>query len=228
MPVLLAYEPTIRNSAVMEHEYTEAVAEQQEEMETDVIAEHLESYALAARALGGETDAFEKLVASYRGMMLRVAYRIVRDQASAEDAVQDALILAWQHLPGLREAGALRSWLMRIVVNQCLSLKRRHARATQFALQSLAEQETDLAAGIAEQQEGYLERNWDIARAIEKLPAKQQPAIILHYYHGMTLSEMSQTLQISENTLKKRIQAALINLRRMLHVADRDKAVSRQ
>src|SRR5690349_11614209 len=148
MPVLLAYEPTIRNSAVIEHEYTEAVAEQQEEMETDVIAEYLESYALAARALGGETDAFEKLVASYRGMMLRVAYRIVRDQASAEDAVQDALILAWQHLSSLREAGALRSWLMRIVVNQCLSLKRRHARATQFALQSQAEQETDLAARI--------------------------------------------------------------------------------
>ena len=228
MPVLLDSELTTCISAVVENAYTEAVAEQQEEVEPDVTSEHLESYALATHALEGETDAFEKLVASYRGVMLRVAYRIVRDQACAEDAVQDALVLAWQHLPGLREAGALRSWLMRIVVNQCLSFKRRHARATQFVLQSLAEQETDLAARIADQHAGCLERNWDIAQAIEKLPVKQQPAIILHYYHGMTLSEMSQTLQTSENTLKKRIQAALINLRRMLHTADRDSIVSRQ
>ena len=45
---------------------------------------------------------------------------------------------------------------------------------------------------------------------------KQRVVIILHYYNGMTLPEMAQALQISENTLKKRIQAALTNLRRML------------
>src|SRR5690242_16579664 len=116
MPVLLAYEPTTCISAVVENEYTESVAEQQEEVVSDVTSKLLEAYALAAHALEGETDAFEKLVDSYRGVMLRIAYRIVRDQASAEDAVQDALILAWQHLSSLREAGALRSWLMRIVV----------------------------------------------------------------------------------------------------------------
>ncbi len=222
MPVLLAYEPTTCISAVVENEYTESVAEQQEEVVVDGTSELLEAYALAAHALEGEADAFEKLVDSYRGMMLRVAYRIVRDQASAEDAVQDALVLAWQHLPGLREAGALRSWLMRIVVNQCLGFKRRLARSTQFVLQSLAEQETALAAQIADQRASCLERHWDIVQAIEKLPAKQQSAIVLHYYHGMTLSEMSQALQISENTLKKRIQAALINLRRMLHTLDEE------
>ena len=48
------------------------------------------------------------------------------------------------------------------------------------------------------------------------LPLKQRVVIILHYYNGMTLPEMAQALQISENTLKKRIQAALTNLRRML------------
>jgi RNA polymerase sigma factor (sigma-70 family) len=52
---------------------------------------------------------------------------------------------------------------------------------------------------------------------VKKLPAKQQAVIILHYYQGMTLPSMAQTLHISENTLKKRIQAALSNLRRVLH-----------
>jgi RNA polymerase sigma-70 factor (ECF subfamily) len=48
------------------------------------------------------------------------------------------------------------------------------------------------------------------------LPHKQRVAIVLHYYNGMTLPELATTLQTSENTLKKRIQAALTNLRRML------------
>ena len=61
-----------------------------------------------------------------------------------------------------------------------------------------------------------MESSWDLAQAVEKLPAKQQNVIVLHYYQGMTLSAISQRLQISENTLKKRIQAALSNLRRAL------------
>lgn len=54
----------------------------------------------------------------------------------------------------------------------------------------------------------------------EALPAKQQTVIALHYYQSMMLPEMSQTLRTSENTLKKRIQAALSNLRQALRNAE--------
>ena len=69
-----------------------------------------------------------------------------------------------------------------------------------------------------------MEHSWDLAQAVEKLPAKQQNVIALHYYEGMTLPAISQRLQISENTLKKRIQAALSNLRRVLRDAEVDEA----
>jgi len=71
---------------------------------------------------------------------------------------------------------------------------------------------------------GCMESYWDIAQAIGQLPEQQRMAIALHYYQGMTLPEMSQKLHISENTLKKRIQAALTNLRRVLRNAERDEA----
>jgi RNA polymerase sigma factor (sigma-70 family) len=67
-----------------------------------------------------------------------------------------------------------------------------------------------------------MESNWDLAHAVEQLPAKQQNVITLHYYQGMTLPALSQRLQISENTLKKRIRAALSNLRRVLRDAEVD------
>jgi len=219
MTTLIAYEPAAHHSHLVGSEFTESLVQQREKMETDVASEQ---QLLAARALQGDTYAFEEILERYKGLMLRTAYSIVKDRDSAEDAVQNAFIQAWQHLPSLRETGALRPWLMRIVVNQCISFKRRFARSTLFLQQAFAEQETERASQVANYAEGIMEGNWDLARAIEALPAKQQTVIALHYYQGMTLPEMSQSLQTSENTLKKRIQAALSNLRQALRNAEID------
>jgi RNA polymerase sigma-70 factor (ECF subfamily) len=221
MAGLNTYESATRFSELMESELVESSAKQQEKAEAELTAEQR---VLAARALRGDKDAFDDIFDRYGGLMLRTAYGIVKDRDMAEDAVQNALIQAWQHLPSLRETGALRSWLLRIVVNQCISFKRRLARSTIFLHQSFSEQETLLASHIADYARGCMERSWDLAHAVEKLPAKQQNAIALHYYQGMTLPEISQRLQISENTLKKRLQAALSNLRRVLRDAEVDEA----
>ncbi len=188
--------------------------------------EQAEQRALVTRALQGDEKAFGDIVDQYSALMLRTATMIVADRDIAEDVVQDAFIQAWHHLPDLREAGALRPWLMRIVVNQCISFKRRLARTTAFVRQSLSEQEIDLTAQIADHHKGRLERDWDLAQAIDELPTKQRVVIVLHYYNGMTLPEMAKMLQTSENTLKKRIQAALNNLRRVLRLADMDEGMA--
>ncbi|HVB23169.1 MAG TPA: RNA polymerase sigma factor [Ktedonobacteraceae bacterium] len=213
MVTLIASEPRPFLSALIERELLEATTEQHEHIETELLSEQ---NLLVARALGGDIEALSAIFDYYNGLMLRTAYSIVKDHDLAEDAVQNAIIQAWQHLPSLREAGALRSWLMRIVVNQSISFKRRIARSTTFLQQAFAEQETHLASQIADDAQGWMEGQWDLAQAIGTLPTKQQMAIRLHYYQGMTLPEMSQLLDISENTLKKRIQAALTNLRRLV------------
>jgi RNA polymerase sigma-70 factor (ECF subfamily) len=171
---------------------------------------------LITRAIQGDHNAFGNIVDLHNTLMLHTALMIVGDRDIAEDVVQDALIQAWHHLADLRKAGALRPWLIRIVINQCISFKRRLARTTAFMRQALSEQETDLIAQAADDYKGRMERDWDLAHTIETLPLKQRVVIVLHYYNGMTLPEMAQALHVSENTLKKRIQAALTNLRRML------------
>lgn len=206
--ILFENEETINTSVSEAQPQLKAVTELEEEQEK------LEQRVI--HALQGDQQAFSEIVDQYSTLMLRTASMIVGDRDIAEDVVQDAFIQAWHHLADLRQAGALRPWLMRIVVNQCISFKRRMARSTAFVRQALSEQETDLAAQIADDHKGRMERDWDLAHAIESLPMKQRVAIVLHYYNGMTLPEMADTLHISENTLKKRIQAALINLRRVL------------
>ena len=219
MAALITYEPTARFPELRESEFAESMAEQQEKAKADVMAEQR---TLVARALRGDKDAFDDIFDRYSGLMLHTAYGIVKDRDSAEDAVQNALIQAWQHLPDLRETGALRSWLMRIVVNQCISFKRRLALSTMFLFQSFSEQEAYLASQVADYANGRMERSWDLAQAVEQLPAKQQNVILLHYYQGMTLPEIARRSQVSENTLKKRLQAALSNLRRVLWDAGED------
>jgi RNA polymerase sigma-70 factor (ECF subfamily) len=198
--------------------------EVEDQLDQIASSEQNELQSLVAHAIQGDQHAFSSIVDQYSTLMLRTASMIVGDRDIAEDVVQDALIQAWHHLGDLRNAGALRPWLMRIVVNQCISFKRRLARTTSFMRQALSEQETDLIAQAADDYKGRMERDWDLAHAIETLPIKQRVVIVLHYYNGMTLPEMAHSLHISENTLKKRIQAALTNLRRMLrtNIADEE------
>ena len=225
MPVLTAIEPETTILDVVEDKRINGLFEKQG-CEEDGIEQpgQSEQHVLVARALRGEQEAFNDIVTQYSSLMLRTASMIVGDRDIAEDVVQDALIQVWHHLPELREAGALRSWLMRIVVNQCISFKRRLARSTAFIRQSLSEQEMDMMAQLADDHKGRMERDWDLAEAIKNLPAKQRAVIVLHYYYGMTLPEMARSLDTSENTLKKRIQAALAALRRILSVNERDDA----
>ena len=175
-----------------------------------------------------QQEAFAEIVQQHSVMMLHTAYQIVRDRDTAQDVVQDALIKAWLHLPELRESGALRSWLKRIVINHCISNERKQARSATLMRLSLDEQPADLAYQITDDFYGRLERDWDLAQAITYLPVKQQIVIILHYYDDMTLPMMARVLHLSENTLKKRIQAALINLRSALRTADRNEMASNQ
>lgn len=237
MPVLITQEP---ESAVFAYNDTREISlsdnirlqsehySEGNSVPTDKQLERMEQSLLVARALNGEQEAFNDIVTQFSGLMLRTASMIVGDRDVAEDVVQDAFIQAWHHLPDLREAGALRPWLMRIVVNQCISFKRKLARSTAFMRQTLSEQETDMLAKVADDYKGRMEQDWDLAQAIEHLPARQRIAIVLHYYNGMTLPEMARTLQTSENTLKKRIQAALVNLRRVMRAADNDEITLRR
>jgi RNA polymerase sigma-70 factor (ECF subfamily) len=151
--------------------------------------------------------------------MVGTAYLILGDQHSAEDAVQESLVQAWQHLPALRDGAALRPWLLRIVTNQCLAFKRKSARWDTCMQQVRAEHASSLLTQTAQEAQGELERNWDLAQIVKQLPSKQRAVILLHYYHDLTVSSMAHVLHTSENTIKKRLQAALITLRRLVLTA---------
>src|SRR4051794_37762596 len=82
---------------------------------------------LMARTAHGDGRAFRTLAERHAGRALRLARRILGNDALAEDIVQDALLRVWTNAPRWRPQAAFRTWLYRVVVNLCLNAKRRVA-----------------------------------------------------------------------------------------------------
>ena len=74
---------------------------------------------LVERARSGDREAFAVLVHQDGDSLYAVAHRILRDTGLAEDALQNALVLAWRRLPHLRDADRFEAWIHRILVHAC-------------------------------------------------------------------------------------------------------------
>src|ERR671928_1968040 len=84
-------------------------------------------YNLAQRAARGDVPAFAELVRSYSGLVYRVATRILGND-DAQDASQEVWIRVWRNLQGFRGESAFSTWLYKITMNTCLSVRQREAR----------------------------------------------------------------------------------------------------
>ena len=86
----------------------------------------MDEQALIAGARGGDLDSFNRLVLAYQDMAFNLAYRMLGDDALAEDATQNAFISAYRSLHAYR-GGSFRAWVLRMVTNTCYDeLRRRH------------------------------------------------------------------------------------------------------
>ena len=92
-------------------------------------AERLTDSELVERTRRGDTRAFEAMMRRYNRTLYRTARAILRDDAEAEDAVQEAYIRAYRALDGFRGESKLSTWLVRIAANEALMRRRKNARS---------------------------------------------------------------------------------------------------
>lgn len=173
---------------------------------------------LVARCLVGDERAFAMIADHYGNVLLRTAYLLVQDEEAAKDVVQDSLLLAWKNMAKLREPAFLRAWLLKIVVNQSVSLKRQWARKAALLREQFTQTLIDDSIQSADFARGRLEDRLDVEQAIAQLPLNQRVVLVLFYYHRMTMPEIAAMLGVAENTLRKRLQAALEKTRRALRI----------
>jgi RNA polymerase sigma-70 factor (ECF subfamily) len=169
------------------------------------------------RARGNDVDAFNQLVLTYQNLAYSVAYRMLQDEASAADAVQDSFIKAFRSLSTFR-GGSFKSWLMRIVVNTCYDVLRVRKRRTVESLDDLpvaqeyAPQLRDRAQNPEEHAE-RMELNALLEAGIATLPDNQRLAVLLCDVHGYSYEEIADITQQPMGTVKSRLSRGRAKLR---------------
>ena len=168
------------------------------------------SSALVERARAGDEEAFASLARAAGDRLLAIAFRILRDLGLAEDAVQQALVLAWRELPSLRDVDRFDAWLHRLLVNACYREARRGRRWTA----NVRVVPIDEPAGSNE----YLtvvDRD-QLERGFRRLPPEQRAVFVFHHHLGLTLPEVADELGVPLGTVKSRLHYATNSLRAAL------------
>src|SRR5579875_987024 len=172
---------------------------------------------LVRRLAAGDTGAFEALYDRHSGAAYGLAFRILREQAAAEDVVQDAFLTVWRQAASYgEERGAVRSWLLSIVHHRAIDIVRRRS----YREDRQQELENSIlppsSADTVEQAQRSIESQ-QVQDAIERLSPDQQRSIVLAYFGGYTHDEIARQLGVPLGTVKSRLRIGLQKMRAYLH-----------
>ncbi len=132
-------------------------------------------------------------------MLYRIACALLRSEADRQDAMQETALKAWKNRASLREEQYFRTWISRIMVNECHNLHRKNSRYVPM------EELPDRPAPDSGEQETRL--------MLESLPEKQRVPLVLHYLEGFSLEEIARVQHISLALVKYRMHQARKALR---------------
>jgi RNA polymerase sigma-70 factor (ECF subfamily) len=169
---------------------------------------------LVEQAQRGDREAFTVLVHQVSDALYSVAQRVLRDPELAEDALQNALVLAWRRLPKLRDPERFEAWIHRILINACYDESRR-ARPWVATIRVLPADGPSTPDGTA-----VIDDRDELERAFRRLSVEQRAVFVLHHYRGLPLVEVAEILGIPAGTARSRLHYALAELRIAL-VGDR-------
>jgi RNA polymerase sigma-70 factor (ECF subfamily) len=176
---------------------------------------HLSDEALVALVARGDEPALAELYDRVGRIAFGLAFRVLRDERHAEDAVQEAFLTVWRTAASFRaERAKASTWILTLVHRRAVDLVRREERrraeplADEPALEGAAEA-TEEAAWLRFERER-------VQSALKQLPDAQREAIELAYYGGFSQSELADRLGVPLGTIKSRMFAGLARLRELL------------
>jgi RNA polymerase sigma factor (sigma-70 family) len=175
---------------------------------------HLSDEALVALAARSEQSALAELYDRFGRPAYGLALRIVRDEALAEDAVQEAFLALWRTAARfVPERGKASTWILTLVHRRAVDIVRREERRRADAL----DQGPELESQNTVDEEAWLRLQRErVQDALGKLPDQQREAIELAYYGGFTQSELAERLGQPLGTIKSRMFGGLARLRELL------------
>ena len=178
---------------------------------------------LLRRVQAGEKKLFYELVKPYQGRVYRAAFAVLRNEADAEDAAQEAILKALTHIKQFRAEARFSTWLIQIAVNEALMRRRRaHSEIMEPIGERQEEDGNYTPRDFADWREipsEALERKeirQKLAEAVAMLTQKYREVFILRDIQQLSIEESAEVLGISRASVKTRLLRARLMLRDML------------
>lgn len=177
---------------------------------------------LARRIALGDPKAFEQLMRSHNRRLFRTARAILRDDAEAEEVLQEAYLCAYRSIAAYRAEAKLSTWLVRIVANEALARRRKDVRRAQVLPIRAGVEHAELEAQSDHQGEGpqQLAERSEMRRLLEAkidaLPEGFRAVFVLRALEELTVEETAAALGIAEGTVRTRFFRARSQLREAL------------
>lgn len=173
---------------------------------------------LVEQAQAGNGEAFRGLVDRHARTLFHTAYRLTRNEQSAEDVVQEALLKAYRKLDRFDRRAEFGTWLYRITVNSAMDLMRKESRrAAKAPMQDGLEMESFQSA---EPSPDRVAESGEMGREVERVLASLSPlersAFVLRHFEGRTTNEICETLGIRTGATKQAVFRAVRKLRAAL------------
>ena len=187
---------------------------------------------LVARIQRGEFDAFEELVRTHSDRVYRLTWGFVKNDAEAEDVVQETFLNAYRAIDRFEGNAKLGSWIYRIAVNTALMRLRRKRRRPEVSFEAMQPEgevrghhhDSPLLVSdeTAEHLAGRSELSATIQQAVEQLDEKYRVVFLLRDVEELSIQETAQVLDLSVAAVKSRLHRARLQLREALldYVAD--------
>jgi RNA polymerase sigma factor (sigma-70 family) len=177
---------------------------------------HLSDEALVALVARGDESALADLYDRVGRVAYGLAYRVLRDERLAEDAVQEGFLAAWRTAAGFSADRAKAStWILTLVHRRAVDLVRREERRRAEPLEESTHEVGSTTASAEDLAWVRFERE-RVQEALGRLPDAQREAIELAYYGGYSQSELAERLGQPLGTIKSRMFAGLTRLRELL------------
>lgn len=156
---------------------------------------------LVEQCLAGDAASFRPLVERYQRVLFSVALRMLGDREDAADATQTAFLRAYEKLGSYDARHKFFSWLYRILVNECLNVRRGQR------LRVPLDEQIEAPGGPLETLEAA-ERRRRVQAALLRLSAEQREVVVLRHFADLSYAEIANALSLPEKTVKSRLYAA--------------------
>lgn len=153
-----------------------------------------------------DKEEFTRAVLEYESTLYRVAKSMLGSEADCADAAQNALLRAWEKQHTLRDTAYFKTWLTRILINECRAMLRQRARFVPLEEEAV---EGEIAP----------ERDSGLYEAVMGLDVKYRVPFVLYYIEGFRTREIASMLKLPEGTVKTRLRRAREILRTELEGA---------